>query len=67
VAKENIFEEYKYDNTGSRPCWVCESDASLRIENNSIVRVKLCGTKIDENEIFAIGTIKDDYLGPIKA
>lgn len=66
VAKENMFREYQYDNKGSSPSWISGEDPALRIERNSKCRVKLVGTKVDENEIFAIGTIVEDYLGPIR-
>lgn len=30
-----------------------------------MVRLKVVGTRIDATEMFAIGTIKEDYLGPL--
>lgn len=40
-------------------------DKNLTIGKGSRVRVKLIGTRVDATEIFAIGSIKDDYLGLI--
>lgn len=28
------------------------------------MRIRIVGTRIDATEIFAIGTLKEDYLGP---
>lgn len=33
--------------------------------NNSIVRLKIIGTKIDSSRVYAIGTLNDDFLGVI--
>jgi DNA-directed RNA polymerase II subunit RPB7 len=35
------------------------------IQKDVRVRLKLVGTRVDATEIFAIGTIKEDYLGVI--
>ena len=39
------------------------SDESSIIEQDNTIRVKLVGTRTDANDIFAIGTLMDDYLG----
>lgn len=33
--------------------------------NNSVVRLKIIGTKIDSSKVYAIGTLNDDFLGVI--
>ncbi|ELA41102.1 uncharacterized protein VICG_01895 [Vittaforma corneae ATCC 50505] len=33
--------------------------------NNSVVRLKIIGTKIDSTKVYAIGTLNDDFLGVI--
>ena len=35
----------------------------VRVKKDSQVRLKLIGTRVDASEIFAVGTIKEDYLG----
>lgn len=35
------------------------------IQTNSIVRVKIVGTKIDSTKVYATGTLNDDFLGDI--
>ena len=42
-----------------------DEDGEFRIRPGSECRVKIVGTRIDSNEIFAVATIKDDYLGLI--
>jgi DNA-directed RNA polymerase II subunit RPB7 len=43
------------------------SAAQQRIAVGDQVRVRIIGTRVDATEIFAIGTIKEDYLGLISA
>ena len=38
----------------------------MRVTVASEVRLKLIGTRVDATEIFAIGSIKEDYLGVIQ-
>ena len=61
---------------GSVPCYVAvdagaggmmEEGGAQRIVAGEQVRVRIIGTRVDATEIFAIGTIKEDYLGLISA
>ncbi|KAJ3084091.1 hypothetical protein BCR33DRAFT_722165 [Rhizoclosmatium globosum] len=36
----------------------------IKIEKGEALRIRILGTRVDATEIFAIGTIKEDYLGP---
>lgn len=49
---------------GDLNCYATD-DGSLRIQQDSEVRLKIVGTRLDATEIFCIGSIKDDYTGPI--
>lgn len=44
--------------------WISE-DKSEQIEENSSVRMRILGLKIEATEISATGSIKDAFLGPI--
>eukprot|EP00630_Chrysocystis_fragilis_P007190 CAMPEP_0197390124 /NCGR_PEP_ID=MMETSP1165-20131217/2194_1 /TAXON_ID=284809 /ORGANISM="Chrysocystis fragilis, Strain CCMP3189" /LENGTH=169 /DNA_ID=CAMNT_0042915589 /DNA_START=64 /DNA_END=573 /DNA_ORIENTATION=+ len=44
--------------------WISE-DKEVEIKQRCVVRLKLLGVTCDTNEITAVGTIKDDYLGLI--
>lgn len=40
------------------------NDETLVIKKESFVRFKIVGTRVDANDIFAIGSLMDDFLGP---
>ncbi|CED82266.1 DNA-directed RNA polymerase subunit E' [Phaffia rhodozyma] len=40
-----------------------DENGSIKVEKGTKLRCKLIGTRVDATEIFAIGSIKDDYLG----
>ncbi|KAH6565436.1 hypothetical protein BASA50_010938 [Batrachochytrium salamandrivorans] len=58
----------KFDSNSNPPAYVGEGqefgEASLRVEKGATVRLRIVGTRVDATEIFAIGTIKEDFLGP---
>ena len=53
-----------FDAQSTPSCFVSE-DAAVKIEKDTEVRLKIYGTRVDVNEIVAIGSIKEDYLGVI--
>ncbi|KAK7677993.1 DNA-directed RNA polymerase II subunit [Cerrena zonata] len=68
VNKMGFFADYSFDPSDMRfnpsanpPAYV---SAEENIEKGSRVRLKIVGTRTDVNEIYAIGSIKEDYLGP---
>jgi DNA-directed RNA polymerase II subunit RPB7 len=46
--------------------WISD-DREVVIKRDSIVRLKILGEQVDLNEITAVGTIKEDYLGLISS
>ena len=54
-----------FDAQGALPAYVSQvSDQQpQRIAKDSEVRLRVIATRVDAAEIFAIGTIKDEYLG----
>ncbi|KAK9718817.1 DNA-directed RNA polymerase II subunit [Basidiobolus ranarum] len=62
VSSHLIPTDMKFDPNGNPPCYQSEDQI---IEKGGLVRLKIVGTRIDATEIFAIGTIKEDYLGAI--
>lgn len=40
-------------------------DETLVIKVSTPLRFKVVGTRVDASDIFAIGTLMDDYLGPL--
>ncbi|SAM05989.1 hypothetical protein [Absidia glauca] len=64
VSSHLIPNDMRYDPNSTPPCY--SSDDQV-IHKGAQVRIKLVGTRIDATEIFAIGTIKEDYLGVISS
>lgn len=66
VSTHLIPEDFTFDvGDGSSTCSFGNEDGSLRIAKDSKVRLRIIGTRVDATEIFAIGTIKEDFLGLI--
>ncbi|RKP22493.1 hypothetical protein SYNPS1DRAFT_33589 [Syncephalis pseudoplumigaleata] len=62
VSTHLIPADLNYDPNGDQPCYTSEDQL---IQKGSLIRLKIVGTRMDATEIFAIGTIKEDYLGVI--
>merc|ERR1711879_1060433 len=62
VSKHLIPTDMTFDPT--EHCFASE-DESVKISKDDEVRLKIVGTRVDASEIFAIGSIKEDYLGLI--
>lgn len=57
-----IPDDLAFDSNANPPCYQT-ADQTLKIEKGEWVRVKIVGTRVDATEIFAIGSVKEDYLG----
>eukprot|EP01103_Thecamoeba_quadrilineata_P010111 TRINITY_DN2098_c0_g1_i1.p1 TRINITY_DN2098_c0_g1~~TRINITY_DN2098_c0_g1_i1.p1 ORF type:complete len:118 (-),score=20.35 TRINITY_DN2098_c0_g1_i1:133-486(-) len=64
VSKHLIPSDMTFDPQKPVACFVSE-DESIKIAKDDEVRLKIIGTRVDATEIFSIGSIKEDYLGPI--
>ncbi|KAI8646833.1 DNA-directed RNA polymerase II subunit [Parasitella parasitica] len=64
VSNHLIPTDMRFDANGNPPCYSSEDQV---IQKDVQVRLKLVGTRVDATEIFAIGTIKEDYLGVISS
>mmetsp|Transcript_11302 Transcript_11302/g.12428 ORF Transcript_11302/g.12428 Transcript_11302/m.12428 type:complete len:172 (+) Transcript_11302:94-609(+) len=62
VHSNNVPPDYSYDPVG--PCYM-KNDQSAKIEHGSTVRLKIIGVQFHASEIFAVGTIREDYMGLI--
>lgn len=60
VSSHLLPVELKFDPTANPPNY---SGDDQTVEKGSKVRLKLVGTRTDATEIFAIGTMREDYLG----
>ncbi|ORY81902.1 DNA-directed RNA polymerase II subunit RPB7 [Protomyces lactucae-debilis] len=62
VSTHLLPSELKFEPTANPPNY---SGDDMQVERGSKVRLKLVGTRVDATEIFAIGTMKEDYLGAL--
>ncbi|KAL6041532.1 DNA-directed RNA polymerase II subunit RPB7, variant 2 [Balamuthia mandrillaris] len=62
VSKHLIPSDMNFD--ANDECFVSD-DESIRISKDDEVRLKIVGTRVDASELFSIGSIKEDFLGPI--
>ncbi|KAJ2156592.1 DNA-directed RNA polymerase II subunit [Coemansia sp. RSA 552] len=63
VSQTLIPADMKLDMNSNPPSFHSDDQ---KIEKGTLVRVKISGTRIDATSIYAIGTIKEDYLGVIE-
>ncbi|KAL8276815.1 hypothetical protein RQP46_010746 [Phenoliferia psychrophenolica] len=64
ISTHLIPADFSFDPNANPPCFASTED-TLKIEKGTKIRLKIVGTRVDATEIFAIGTIKEDYLGPL--
>jgi DNA-directed RNA polymerase II subunit RPB7 len=62
VSNHLIPGEFRFEPNSVPPCYLSE-EQNAKIAPGDMVRLRIVGTRIDATEMFAIGTIKDDYLG----
>ncbi|KAL1603966.1 DNA-directed RNA polymerase II subunit [Paraconiothyrium brasiliense] len=60
-----IPSEIKYDANATPPHWTDNADQV--IEKGTNVRIKIKGVRSEVDRQFAIGTMKEDYLGPLQS
>jgi len=65
VSNHLIPEEYEYNSSGEAA--YVSADASVRIEENVVVRVRVVGVRITAAEVFCICSMKDEYCGVVDA
>lgn len=62
ISTHLIPADMSYNSSANPPAY--QSDDQI-IEKGSRVRLKIVGTRSDVDKIFAIGSIKEDYLGAL--
>ncbi|KAF1810674.1 RNA polymerase II subunit 7 [Eremomyces bilateralis CBS 781.70] len=63
VAKSMIPGEIKFDGNATPPQWTDNGDQI--IEKDTKIRIKIKGLRVEMGTMYAIATIKEDYLGPL--
>ncbi|BGO91071.1 hypothetical protein NBRC10512_005836 [Rhodotorula toruloides] len=64
ISTHLVPPDFSFDPNANPPCFASSED-TLTIQKGTKIRLKIVGTRVDATEIFAIGTIKEDYLGPL--
>ncbi|EPQ02231.1 DNA-directed RNA polymerase II subunit RPB7 [Myotis brandtii] len=62
ISRHSIPSEMEFDPNSNPPCYK-EVDEDIVIQQDDEIRLKIVGTRVDKNDIFAIGSLMDDYLG----
>ncbi|VDP15128.1 unnamed protein product [Soboliphyme baturini] len=66
ISKHCIPADMDFDPNSSPPCFR-NSDDTMLIKERDVVRLKIIGTRVDATDIFAIGTLMDDFLGLVSS
>ncbi|GAA6042576.1 hypothetical protein JCM8097_003139 [Rhodosporidiobolus ruineniae] len=64
ISTHLVPPDFAFDPNANPPSFSSTED-TLSIQKGTKIRLKIVGTRVDATEIFAIGTIKEDYLGPL--
>ncbi|CAB1324828.1 unnamed protein product [Coregonus sp. 'balchen'] len=62
ISRHSIPSEMEFDPNSNPPCYKT-TDEDIVIQQDDEIRLKIVGTRVDKNDIFAIGSLMDDYLG----
>lgn len=61
ISRHSIPADMQFDSNQA-PCYKT-SDEDVVIQQGDEIRLKIVGLRVDAKDIFAIGTLMDDYLG----
>ncbi|KAL3125887.1 hypothetical protein niasHT_009416 [Heterodera trifolii] len=61
ISRHCIPPDMEFEPNNIPPCYKT-ADESIVIKQDDEIRLKLIGIRVDANDIFAIGTLMDDYL-----
>lgn len=62
ISRHSIPSDMQFDPNSNPPCYRTQ-DEDIIIQQDDEIRLKIVGTRVDASDIFAIGTLMDDYLG----
>jgi len=62
ISRHSIPADMDFDPNSNPPCYKTK-DEDIVIQTEDEIRLKIVGTRVDANDIFAIGSLMDDYLG----
>lgn len=62
ISRHSIPADMAFDANSNPPCYKTETE-DMVIQVEDAIRLKIVGTRVDATDIFAIGTLMDDFLG----
>lgn len=62
ISRHSIPADMVFDASSNPPAYKTD-DEDVVIAQDDEIRLKIVGTRVDATDIFAIGTLMDDYLG----
>lgn len=62
ISRHSIPADMQFDPNCVPPAYKT-ADEDVLIQEDDEIRLKIVGTRVDATDIFAIGTLMDDYLG----
>ncbi|KAK2121745.1 DNA-directed RNA polymerase II subunit RPB7 [Saguinus oedipus] len=65
ISQHSIPSEMEFDPNSNPPCYKT-MDEDIVIQQDDEIRLKTVRTHVDKNDIFAIGSLMDDYLRACK-
>merc|ERR1712224_790679 len=60
ISKQQMPDELVFDNNSGINYFIGEED---KIENGTIIRIRIFGLRFSSSDINCVGTIREDYLG----
>ena len=66
LPSQQMPQSMQYDEHGAAPQFAStDENDDTQITTGTKMRLKIVGVRLDNQNMFAVGTIKDDFLGPI--
>ncbi|MES1911257.1 MAG: hypothetical protein MHM6MM_003716 [Cercozoa sp. M6MM] len=65
ISNQTMPKDFRYDDAGEHPRFLNDTDVSYRLEQGTLVRVKVIGMRCANNTLRVVGSINEDYLGPM--
>ena len=62
ISRHSIPQDMSFDPNSNPPCYKT-ADEEMVVQQDDEIRLRIVGTRVDASDIFAIGTLMDDYLG----
>ncbi|BFZ12396.1 hypothetical protein BsWGS_15434 [Bradybaena similaris] len=62
ISRHSIPADMEFDPSSTPPCYKTK-DEDVVIQEEDTIRLRIVGTRVDAKDIFAIGTLMDDFLG----